>query len=269
MAEAQFREGECLLQLNDAAAAAWHFQKACDCDALVFRADSRINGIIRETGRQLGGPDLVLCDAAASLPEAGKIPGQETFYEHVHFNFDGNYRLALLWAAQAGRLLPENVKTKAQGGWASQEVCEARLGLTDWNRSDVLNAVRQRLEGPPLQQPVQQRSARVRVDGPDRPHDPAQGRNGGNQRARSLHRCHRPRAARLFPARELRRISRTDRGPQASRAGMEASAGVDAAQPVRVSDRRAVVGEARGVVVRAGILSPGGESSSALRRGLV
>ncbi len=150
MAEAQFREGECLLRLNDAAGAAWHFQKACDCDALVFRADSRVNGIIRETGRQLGGPDLVLCDAAASLPEAGTIPGQETFYEHVHFNFDGNYRLALLWAAQAGRLLPENVKTKAQGGWASQEVCEARLGLTDWNRSDVLNAVRQRLEGPPF-----------------------------------------------------------------------------------------------------------------------
>ena len=150
MAEAQFREGECLLQLNDAADAAGHFQKACDCDALVFRADSRINGIIRETGRQLGGPDLVLCDAAASLPEAGNIPGQETFYEHVHFNFDGNYRLAKLWAAQAERLLPENVKTKAQGGWASQEVCEARLGLTDWNRADVLNEVRQRMEGPPF-----------------------------------------------------------------------------------------------------------------------
>lgn len=149
MAEAQFREAECLLQLNDAAAAG-HFQKACDDDALVFRADSRINGIIRETGRQLGGPDLVLCDAAASLPEAGAIPGQETFYEHVHFNFDGNYRLAMLWAAQAERLLPENVKTKAKGGWASQEICEARLGLTDWNRGDVLNMVLLRMEGPPL-----------------------------------------------------------------------------------------------------------------------
>jgi tetratricopeptide (TPR) repeat protein len=150
MAEAQFREGECLLQLNDAAGAAAHFQKACDCDALVFRADSRINGIIRETGRQLGGPDLALCDAAASLPEPGKIPGQETFYEHVHLNFDGNYRLAMLWAAQAERLLPGDVKAKAQGGWASQEVCEARLGLTDWNRSAVLNWVRERTEGPPL-----------------------------------------------------------------------------------------------------------------------
>ncbi len=150
MAEAQFREGECLLQLNDAADAAGHFQKACDCDALVFRADSRINGIIRETGQQLGGPDLVLCDAAASLPEPGSIPGQETFYEHVHLNFDGNYRLAKLWAAQAERLLPENVKTKAQGGWASQEICEARLGLTDRNRGNVLHEVQRRMEGPPF-----------------------------------------------------------------------------------------------------------------------
>jgi tetratricopeptide (TPR) repeat protein len=150
MADAQFGEGECFLQLNDAADATGHFQKACDCDGLPFRADSRINGIIRETGRQLGGPDLVLCDATASLPEAGKIAGQETFYEHAHFNFDGNYRLAKLWAAQAERLLPENVKTKAQGGWASQEVCEARLGLTDWNRSIVLDWVRESMEQPPL-----------------------------------------------------------------------------------------------------------------------
>jgi tetratricopeptide (TPR) repeat protein len=150
MAEAQFRDGECLLQLNDTAGAADHFQKACDCDALVFRADSRINGIIRKTARQMDDPKLTLCDAAASLPEPGKIPGQETFYEHVHLNFDGNYRLARLWAAQAERFLPEEVKTKAQGGWASQQICEARLGLTDWNRADALNSVRQRLEGPPF-----------------------------------------------------------------------------------------------------------------------
>ncbi len=148
MAEAQFRVGECLLQLNEAAAAAQCFQKACDCDALVFRADSRINGIIRETGRQLGGRGLGLCDAADSLPEPGKIPGQETFYEHVHFNFDGNYRLARLWATEAEGLLPEGVKAK--GGWASQEVCEARLGLTDRNRGNVLHDVQRRLEGPPF-----------------------------------------------------------------------------------------------------------------------
>ena len=114
MAETQFREGECLLKLNDATGAAAHFQKARDYDALAFRADSRINSIIEESGQQLARPGLVVCDAAASLPETGKIPGQETFYEHVHFNFDGNYRLALLWAEKAGQFLPESVRTRAR-----------------------------------------------------------------------------------------------------------------------------------------------------------
>jgi tetratricopeptide (TPR) repeat protein len=150
MAEAQYREGESLWQLRDTADAATHFQKACDSDALVFRADSRINGIIRETAKEMGGPDLVLCDAAARLPEAGQILGAETFYEHVHFTFDGNYRLARLWAAGAEGLLPDEVKSKAKGGWASQEICEARLGLTDWNRANVLHAVWERMQDPPL-----------------------------------------------------------------------------------------------------------------------
>jgi tetratricopeptide (TPR) repeat protein len=149
LAEAQFREGECLLNLNDASAAG-HFQSACDCDALPFRADSRINRIIRETSERFKGPDLALCDAAATLPAAGMIAGEETFYEHVHLNFDGNYRLAMLWAAQAARFLPGDAQNQSTGGWASQEICEARLGLTDWNRRDVLNAVRQRMERPPF-----------------------------------------------------------------------------------------------------------------------
>ena len=150
MAEAQFREGQCLLHLGGAGAAADHFQKACDCDALVFRADSRINDLIRETARQMAGPDLALCDAAAGLPGGGAIAGEESFYEHVHLNFEGNYRLGRMWAQQAEGLLPDWVRAKAQGGWASQAVCEARLGLTDWNRGNVLHEVRRRLELPPF-----------------------------------------------------------------------------------------------------------------------
>jgi tetratricopeptide (TPR) repeat protein len=149
-AEAEYSEAETLLAQGGTAAAREEFQRACDDDALPFRADSRINRIIRETGQKMAGRDLVLCDAAASLPGDGNIPGEETFYEHVHFNFDGNYRLASLWAAQAEPFLPADVKTKSKGGWASQEICEARLGLTDWNRGDVFNAVRQRMERPPL-----------------------------------------------------------------------------------------------------------------------
>ena len=76
--------------------------------------------------------------------------GEETFYEHVHFNFDGNYRLARAWAEQVQRFLPEPVKGHAAGDWASQETCERLLGLTDWNRSLVIQSVIQRLQQPPL-----------------------------------------------------------------------------------------------------------------------
>ena len=149
MADAQFYEGQSLEHLNRFAEAASCFQTACDCDALPFRADSRINGIIRRTSRSLAGPDLVLCDAAATLLDHGGPAGHESFFDHVHLNFDGNYRVALLWAAAAERLLPKEVKEKAASAWASQQLCEARLGLTDLNRAEVVSQMLQRLARPP------------------------------------------------------------------------------------------------------------------------
>ena len=59
--------------------------------------------------------NLVLCDAAGALAveSPAGICGQESFYEHVHLCFDGNYRLAGAWAAQVERLLPEPIKAAA------------------------------------------------------------------------------------------------------------------------------------------------------------
>ena len=55
--------------------------------------------------------------------------GEETFYEHVHFNFNGSYRLARAWAEQVQRFLPEPVKDHAAGDWTSQETCERLVGI--------------------------------------------------------------------------------------------------------------------------------------------
>jgi tetratricopeptide (TPR) repeat protein len=150
VSDLQFRWGNCLLQTTNFAAANEHFQKACDHDALPFRADSRINGMIRQAGSRTGS-GLVLFDAASALgtnPTGACV--QELFYEHVHFNFDGNYRLARAWAEQVNGLLPEAIRNRATGNWASQETCERRLGLTDWNRNLVISLVVQRMKQPPL-----------------------------------------------------------------------------------------------------------------------
>jgi tetratricopeptide (TPR) repeat protein len=152
MSEVQFRWGECLVATTNFTAARDHLQLACDYDALPFRADSRINAIIRVAGQRWAGPNLDLVDAAAVLAtnNPAGITGHELFYEHVHFNFDGNYRLGLAWAEQAERLLPATIRSRTTGGWASQQVCEQRLGLTDWNRCSVVMSVIQRLHREPF-----------------------------------------------------------------------------------------------------------------------
>ncbi|HUA39579.1 MAG TPA: tetratricopeptide repeat protein [Candidatus Sulfopaludibacter sp.] len=152
VAELQYRWGECLLAQNQIPLAREHFQQACDDDALPFRADSRINGLIQQAGREFSSPNLDLLNAVGALETNGPapIPGEETFYEHVHFNFDGNYRLARAWAEQVQRYLPDPVKAHAAGDWASQETCERLLGLTDWNRNLVIQSIIQRLQQPPF-----------------------------------------------------------------------------------------------------------------------
>lgn len=154
-ADLQFRWGQCLLQGSNAAAALPHLQVACNLDTLPFRADGRINRIITETAQHWESRhpgSVVLFDAAAWLEQSAPqgILGQETFYEHVHFNFAGNYRLARGWAEQVARLLPQSLTGRAAPAWASQALCERRLGLTDWNRSIVLDGMARRLAQPPF-----------------------------------------------------------------------------------------------------------------------
>ena len=155
-AEVQFRLGGCRQRLGKAAAARRAFELAVDYDALPCRADSRINGLISEAARRLAGAgagaNLGFCDAVSVLAgqSAAGIPGQESFYEHVHLNFEGNYQLARAWAEGVEKLLPPVMSRGAAAGWASQERCERLLGLTDWNRLSVFDEIHQRLKQPPF-----------------------------------------------------------------------------------------------------------------------
>ena len=69
-AELQFRWAQCLLSGTNPAVAREHFQRACDVDALPFRADTRINDAIRSVANERAGTNLVLCDAEAALASA-------------------------------------------------------------------------------------------------------------------------------------------------------------------------------------------------------
>lgn len=147
-AEAQFRLGECLAGLGQLDSAREHLQLACDTDALPFRTDSKINDTIRAAAKTHGTEGVSLLDAAALLASENpdKICGSETFYEHVHFNFDGAYHLGSLWAEQVSKLMPAGGGTS----WPTQVECNQLLGLSDWNRPIVLEHMIGRLQVPPF-----------------------------------------------------------------------------------------------------------------------
>ena len=152
-ADAEYRNAQTLLSGGNIAQAREEFQKACDDDTLPFRADSRVNTIIRDAATELASPNLLFCDAAAptTLGEpSAEISGDELFYEHVHFNFDGNYRLGRAWAEKIEPSLPSEMRANAAKDWASQETCERRLGISDWNRAIVLSEVIRRRQKLPL-----------------------------------------------------------------------------------------------------------------------
>jgi tetratricopeptide (TPR) repeat protein len=151
-AELQFRWAQALLVATNYSAAREHFQRACDKDALPFRADTRINQTIRAISKRCSGDQLLLCDVETAMALAANdgIAGEESFFEHVHFNFDGNYRLAKIWAEHVLRSLPKDVQLKARDGWASQEFCESAIGLAGLNRMAVIAVVGGRIQKPPL-----------------------------------------------------------------------------------------------------------------------
>ena len=150
--ELQYRWGQSLLGETNLTAAREHFQLACDTDALPFRTDSTINGLIRAEARKRASGNLVSLDAATLLGtnQVAGVCGQETFFEHVHLNFSGNYRLGLMWTEQVEETLPAAMRSRATGAWASQDRCEHLLGLTDWNRTLILQSVVRRFYYPPL-----------------------------------------------------------------------------------------------------------------------
>jgi tetratricopeptide (TPR) repeat protein len=166
-AELQFRWGECLLAQNREGARE-RLQLACDNDALPFRADSRINATIRAEPERVGGKAVILFDSTTALapgvrPSPGAatselrsaavadspvrvaLCGGETFYEHVHFDFDARYRLARAWAEQIESLLGRNTNA-----WASQSFCDEKVGLSAWNRAQVIHFMLERIQTPPL-----------------------------------------------------------------------------------------------------------------------
>jgi tetratricopeptide (TPR) repeat protein len=151
-ADLQFRMGRCELALTIYDQARRDFELARDDDALEFRADSRINQVIRRAASRHANQGVRLLDAANVLAQHCQdgIPGFDLFYEHVHLNFTGNYLLASNVAEQVKGLLPDSIVARDKGQWASPELCDRRLAVTVWDRQRVWQPIFNRISVPPF-----------------------------------------------------------------------------------------------------------------------
>ena len=151
-ADLRFRMGTCDLALTNAVQARHEFELARDEDTLAFRADSRINQIIRDAADGEAGKGVYFLDAVQTLAQSSpdNIPGNELFYEHVHLNFDGNYLLGRAFAEQTMKLLPKPILARGKNEWASPEVCDRRLAVSPWDRYRVWQDNFSRISEPPF-----------------------------------------------------------------------------------------------------------------------
>jgi tetratricopeptide (TPR) repeat protein len=150
-AELQFLTALCADKQGNSAKAQRAYGLARDYDALPFRADSKLNSIIAEMGGAQTRQGVAVLDAVEVLAKRspGNVPGSNLFFDQVHFNFRGNYFLAVALAERLAGFLPPSLTTGARDAWASEETCHGRLGLTDWNRYSVLEGVLLRLADAP------------------------------------------------------------------------------------------------------------------------
>ena len=151
-AELAFRIARCESALGDYAAAKDHYTRARDMDTLRFRADSRINEIIRATAKAAG-PNAVLLDTDSLFAGESRngVIGSELFYDHVHLTPLASYLLASSVFEQVVKTLPEEAKKGQQSTEPPSELeCERLLAFTGHDRARVAAEMADRLRRPPF-----------------------------------------------------------------------------------------------------------------------
>jgi tetratricopeptide (TPR) repeat protein len=144
-AELQFRLGRCYWALGEYDKARERYVKARELDTLRFRADTRINQIIRSVADEAGAEDVHLVDAVDVFEENSpyEIAGGELFHEHVHLNFKGNYLLARAVFEKVEKALPDRIKRhKAKDrSLLSEMQCAQRLAYTEMDQYRIAHMV--------------------------------------------------------------------------------------------------------------------------------
>ncbi len=149
--ETAFAWGLELARSNRFAEARTHFNRAKESDRLRFRADDKINSSVRSHAfTKYALEKFVDAERVMTAANSNGIPGSEFFYEHVHFTFEGTYLLARTFFDEVVKALPASVTARDVAGVPTMDDCARRLAWTDWDKHEVFQEVRRRLQQPPF-----------------------------------------------------------------------------------------------------------------------
>ena len=160
-ANLEYWMGQCCLSAGLADEAREHLVRARDIDALRFRADTKINDVLRRAGGQYDGfVDFEEILAADPLSRDG-LAGSELLIDHVHFSFAGNCRLATAVMGQVERLLADSLgPARGQGvatapagepaGGFDEKHLAQRLAMTGWERYRIAEVLAAQMALPPF-----------------------------------------------------------------------------------------------------------------------
>jgi tetratricopeptide (TPR) repeat protein len=146
-----YRLGRAEARLGRELEARRHLERARDLDTLRFRADTRTNAIVREVARRQPGARLVDAEEALARQSPAGAPGDESFLDHVHLTFRGNYLVAAVILAAVREALPEPVRWRASGrSLPAEEDVARRLVYTELDRYRIAETMQQRLRDAPF-----------------------------------------------------------------------------------------------------------------------
>lgn len=147
-AQSHFQLARNLEEKGEVEPARIHYLSALQWDALRFRADARINDIIRSAARS--DPDRVtLVDAAREMGATADstVPPADSrfFLEHVHLTWAGNYELSRLLAAGAAHWMQGDRQP-----WLSPAACAVANGYTEFGHAGVVMSMDRLTSRPPF-----------------------------------------------------------------------------------------------------------------------
>jgi tetratricopeptide (TPR) repeat protein len=150
-ADLQFRLGRCFWSIREYKKAKQHYIDAHQFDTLRFRADARMNEIIQSIARDKAEKGIYFVDTISVLEQNSphQTPGQEFFYDHVHFNFKGNFMLARTIFSQIQTILSESIRPEKES-ILREEQCAQHLAYTGFDEHFVLNVLLETIDHPPF-----------------------------------------------------------------------------------------------------------------------